>query len=164
MNPYYAEFRCLAVAFALWGNRCQSVALTDADGTIVECKNPLFVLDPDSWWHENDLDAIILAGPDPERIARGLRRYAEAIHTAHIRVNRPARRDEGIRQIRRANKAKPHPVLTEFLRRFDLTAGRCKSRIRYLLARMDYFDGTPWPAGEEAIAKWEGRDASSPSA
>ena len=29
MSPYYAEFRCLSVAFALWGNRCQSVALTD---------------------------------------------------------------------------------------------------------------------------------------
>ena len=47
MNQFYAEFRCLSVAFALWGNRCQSVALTDTDGTIVECHNPLFVLDPE---------------------------------------------------------------------------------------------------------------------
>lgn len=160
MNQYYAEFRCLAVAFALWGNRCQSVALTDTDGTVVECKNPLFVLDPESWWHRNQLDAIILAGPDPEGIALRLRKYAEAIHQAHIRVNKPQRYDEGIWQIRQANKAKPNQVITQFLDTFDATAKRCKSRIRYLLAKMNYFEDAYWEPGEREIAKWEARSCS----
>lgn len=164
MNQFYAEFRCLSVAFALWGNRCQSVAITHADGTILECKNPLFVLDPESWWHSNKLDAIILAGPDPKGIALLLRQCAEGIHIAHIRVNKPPRCDEGIWQIRQANKKRPHPVVTQLLDLFDQTARRCKSRIRYLLAKIDYFDGTPWPAGEREIAKWEADDEAGPSA
>ena len=153
-SPYYAEFRCLSVAFALWGNRCQSVALTDRDGTIVECHNPLFVLHPDSWWHRNGLDAIVRTARSHGHRPR-LRRYAEAIHTAHIRVNKPSRCDEGLWQIRRTNVTRPHHVITELLKGFDLTARSSKSRIRYLLAKLDYFEGTPWPAGEEAIAKWE---------
>jgi hypothetical protein len=161
MNQYYAEFRCLAVAFALWGNRCQSLALTDTDGTIIECHNPLFVLDPEAWWHQNQLDQVIKNGPDPKGIARRLRKLTEIIHQAHILLNKPVRPDEGIWQIRQAAKANPtrNKELIRALEMFDETARRCKSRIRYLLAKLDYFDGTPWPAGEAAIEEWEAEDA-----
>ncbi len=166
MNQFYAELRCLSVAFALWGNRCQSVALTDTNGTVVECKNPLFVLDPESWWHRNKLDAIILGGPDPTRIAWKLRILAEIIHQGHILKNNPARPDEGIWQIRQAVKADParNKVLIQALREFDKTAQECKSRIRYLLAKLNYFEDARWEPGEREIAKWEANHAASSSA
>lgn len=139
--------------------------LTDADGSIIECHNPLFVLDPNSWWHQNQLDRVVFEGPDPKGIAKKLRRLAEIIHRAHISLNKPVRHDEGIWQIRQAAKSNPVRCqsLIRALRMFDDTAQRCKSRIRYLLAKMDYFDGTPWAAGEVAIKKWEADDASGSS-
>ena len=81
---------------------------------------------------------------------------------AHIRVNKPARRDEGIWQISQAIKANPRPVVAKLLDAFDVTAQAMQEPYQIFVGQNGLLDGPLGGRGGE-VAEWEGKDAAGPS-